>query len=75
MENSLSYKGYFYLNGTVNTQNSRVWASEQPHAVYEIPLYLKKLTFWCGFTADFIIAPYFFEIIPQTCCLLPSIYY
>lgn len=66
-----SDEAHFYLNGTVNTQNSRIWASEQPHAVEEIPLHPQKLTVWCGFTADFIIGPYFFEIItqagPQTC--------
>ena len=65
MENSLSDEAHFYLNGTVNTQNSRIWASEQSHAVQEIPPHPQKLTVWCGFTAGFIIGPYFFEIIPQ----------
>ena len=66
-----SDEAHFYLNGTVKTQNSRIWAYEEPHAVEEIPLHPPKLTVWCSFTADFIIGPYFFEIIteagPQTC--------
>ena len=66
-----SDEAHFYLNGTISTQNSRISTSEQPHAVQEIPFYPQRLTVWCGFTADFIIRPYFFEIItqarPQTC--------
>ena len=54
-----------FLNGVVNTLNSRIWASKQPHVVQEIQHHSQKLTVWCGFTAVFIIGPYFFEIIPQ----------
>ena len=65
LENSVDDEAHFYLNGTVNTQNSRIWASEQPHAVQEIPLHPTKLTVWCGFTADFILRSYFFGTFTQ----------
>ncbi|KFM77080.1 hypothetical protein X975_13612, partial [Stegodyphus mimosarum] len=56
---------HFYLNGSVNTQNSRIWASEQPHTVHEIPLKCPKVTVWCGFTAEFVIGSFFFDRTPN----------
>ena len=66
-----SDEAHFHLNGTVNTHNCRIWASENSHAFQEIPLHSPKVTVWCGFTSSFIIGPYFFEentpTGPKTC--------
>ncbi|GBM09990.1 hypothetical protein AVEN_23983-1 [Araneus ventricosus] len=66
-----SDKAHLSLNGHVNTHNCRIWATENPHAIQEQPLHSEKVTIWCGFTATFIIGPYFFEEITangiQTC--------
>ncbi|GBN77041.1 hypothetical protein AVEN_208727-1, partial [Araneus ventricosus] len=41
--------------------NCRIWATENPLETQPVPLYPAKVTVWCGFTASFIIGPYFFE--------------
>ncbi|GFU39748.1 transposable element tc3 transposase [Trichonephila clavipes] len=55
----------FYLNGTVNTQNCRIWAKENPRIRKEIPIQSPKVTVCCGFTATFIFWPFFFEKISE----------
>ena len=37
-----SYEAHFYLNGSINSQNCRVWSSEPPDAVNERPLHSAK---------------------------------
>ncbi|KFM74482.1 hypothetical protein X975_03865, partial [Stegodyphus mimosarum] len=59
-------QGPFYLNGIVNTQNCRIWDDKSPHAVTAIPLHSPKVTVWCGFTAEFIVGPFFYENITLT---------
>jgi hypothetical protein len=54
-------EAHFHLQGYVNTQNCRIWATENPHANHPVPLHSAKVTVWCGFTASFILGPYFFE--------------
>ena len=54
-------EAHFYLHGGVNTHNSVIWTEENPHHIVQKPLYDQHVTAWCGFTADFIIGPYFFE--------------
>ncbi|GFW18470.1 uncharacterized protein TNCV_1184971 [Trichonephila clavipes] len=56
-----SDKAHFHLSGTVNTHNCRVWDTENPRTFQEIPLHSPKVTVWCGFTATFILGPFFFE--------------
>ncbi|GIY84364.1 transposable element tc3 transposase [Caerostris extrusa] len=55
-------EAHFTLSGAVNTHNCRVWTTENPHAFVEVPLQQPKVTVWCGFTADFIIGPFFEEV-------------
>lgn len=55
-----SDEAHFYLSGQVNRWNCRIWTPENPHAIVEKPLHDKKLTVWIGFTAEFLIGPYFF---------------
>ncbi|UYV78452.1 hypothetical protein LAZ67_16001449 [Cordylochernes scorpioides] len=54
---------YFYLNGEFNTQNSRIWATENPRVFTEMPLHQPRVTVLCGLTSSssFIIGPFFFE--------------
>lgn len=61
-----SDEAHFYLNGQVNTHNCRIWAKENPNVVQEVPLHAAKVTVWCGFTATFMIGPYFFEELTST---------
>jgi hypothetical protein len=36
-------EAWFHLSGYVNSQNSRIWSAENPHAFYERPLQLLKV--------------------------------
>ncbi|GFV69200.1 uncharacterized protein TNCV_3861241 [Trichonephila clavipes] len=56
-----SDEAHFHLSGTVNTYNCRIWDTESPRTFQEIPLHSPKVTVWCGFTATFILGPFFFE--------------
>ncbi|GBM94799.1 hypothetical protein AVEN_69354-1 [Araneus ventricosus] len=48
------------LQGSVNTQNCRIWERENPFQMQQLPLHSRKVTVWCGFTAAFIVGPFFF---------------
>ncbi|GFX12557.1 uncharacterized protein TNCV_3156781 [Trichonephila clavipes] len=56
-----SDEAHFHLSGTVNTHNCHIWDTENPRTFQEIPLHSPKVTVWCGFTATFILGPFFFE--------------
>ena len=55
-----SNKAHFHLSETVNAHNCRIWGSGKPRTFQEIPLLSTKVTFWCGFTARFIIPTFLF---------------
>ena len=57
----MSDEARFHLVGYVNQQNCRIWGSENPKVIIEKPLYLQRVTIWCGFWAWGIIGPYFLE--------------
>ncbi|GBM98902.1 hypothetical protein AVEN_201016-1 [Araneus ventricosus] len=50
-----SDEAHFHLSGKVNTQNCRIRNTEN------LLLHSPKVTVWCGFTATFILGPFFFE--------------
>ena len=56
-----SDEAHFHLNGGINSCNCRIWAANTPHACVQEPLHSLKVTVCCGFTAYFIIGPYFYE--------------
>ena len=56
----MSGKAHFHLGGHVNKQNCRIWGSENPKMIIEMPLYPQRVTVWCGFWTGGIIEPYFF---------------
>ena len=51
----------FRLTGYINTQNCRIWATENPLETQPAPLHPTKVTVRCEFMASFIIDSYFFE--------------
>ncbi|GFW56981.1 uncharacterized protein TNCV_3472651 [Trichonephila clavipes] len=64
---------HFHLDGPVNTHNCRIWESDNPHSTSFVLLHSPKVTVWCGFSASFILGPYFFEELgdggPVTCSI------
>ena len=52
---------WFHQTGYVNSQNSRIWATENPHGIYKSPLHLKKVGVWCAISGQRIIGPIFFR--------------
>ncbi|GFU19326.1 uncharacterized protein TNCV_3032481 [Trichonephila clavipes] len=66
-------KAHFHLDGSVNTHNCRIWETDNPHSTLRVPLHSPKVTAWCGFSASFILGPYFFEELgaggPVTCSI------
>ena len=51
----------FYLDGTVNKHNCRIWGSENPHAVVEQEEGSPSLKVSCGVCARGVLGPFFFE--------------
>lgn len=56
-----SDEAHFHLSGTVNKQNFRYWAAENPRNLHQRPLHSPKVTVWCAVSSIGIIGPYFFE--------------
>lgn len=51
----------FHINGHVNKQNCRYWASENPLELHQKPLHSPKVIVWAAISSQGIIGPYFFE--------------
>ena len=56
----MSDEAHFHLNDSVNKQNFRYWAAQNPHEVHERPLHSLKVTVWCAIGKVGVIGPYFF---------------
>ncbi|GFY05430.1 transposable element Tc3 transposase [Trichonephila clavipes] len=56
-----SDEAHFWLNGSVNKQNCRIWSEANPQVYVETPLHPEKLTIWCALWAGGIIGPYFLK--------------
>ncbi|PNF19552.1 hypothetical protein B7P43_G18247 [Cryptotermes secundus] len=56
-----SDEAWFHLSGYVNAQNSRIWASENPHEIAESPLHPQKVGVWCAISGLRITGPIFFD--------------
>ncbi|GFU01350.1 DUF4817 domain-containing protein [Trichonephila clavipes] len=46
-----SDEAHFWLNGSVNKQNCRIWSEANPQVYVETPLHPEKLTVWCALWA------------------------
>ena len=56
-----SDEAWFTLDGTVNSQNNRVWCTENPYEIQESPLHSAKIGVWCSVSRRRLIGPIFFE--------------
>ncbi len=54
-------EAWFHLSGYVNSQNTRVWATKNPHEFIESSLHPLKIGVWCAISRKRIIGPIFFE--------------
>ena len=54
-------EAWFSLSGFVNSQNTRIWSSENPNAIQETPLHPEKIGVWCAISRSRIIGPIFFN--------------
>lgn len=61
-----SDEAHFHLSGTVNKQNFRYWAAENPRELHQRPLHSPYVTVWCAVAECFVWGPYFFEEGGQT---------
>lgn len=52
---------HFWLDGYVNKQNYRFWATENPRIFETAPLKSIRVTLWCAISSCGIIGPFFFE--------------
>jgi len=43
-----SDEAHFHISGTVNKQNVRYWAAENPQTIHQRPLHSPKVTVWCA---------------------------
>ena len=57
----MSDEAHYHLNGYVNKQNFRYWATTNPRELHEKPLHSPKVTVWCGVTGTEVVGPYFFR--------------
>jgi hypothetical protein len=57
----LSDEAHFHLDGSVNKQNTRFWASENPQRVVETSLQPVMCTEWCAVSKQVLIGPIFVE--------------
>lgn len=53
-------EAWFHLSGYVNSQNCRVWSSENPFEFKEKPLHDQKVGVWCAISRKRIVGPIFF---------------
>jgi len=52
-------EAWFCLSGYVNSQNSRIWSSEHPHAIHQHPLHPQKVGVWAAITRKRIFFTFF----------------
>ena len=56
----MSDEAHFHLNGYVNKQNFRYWATANLRELHERPLHSPKVTVWCGVTSAEVVGPLLF---------------
>jgi hypothetical protein len=56
-----SDEAWFHLDGYVNSQNSRIWSTENPHALHESPLHARKVGVWCAMSRRRIFITFFHD--------------
>ena len=61
-----SGESIFHTSGVANKHNARVWGTENPRTVQEVPSISEKVMIWCGMYESRIIDPYFFSELSVT---------
>lgn len=56
-----SDQAWFYLKGSIYSQNTNLWSNENPHKIQEILLIVKKLVFSVAISRRRIVSPIFFN--------------
>jgi hypothetical protein len=56
-----SDEAWFHLSCYVNSLKTRLWGSENPHALFEEPLHSQKVGVFCALSQRRIIGPMFFD--------------
>ena len=51
----------FHLSGIANTQNTRIWGTENPRAIQEHEVHSEKITVWCAIHSEGVLDPYYFN--------------
>ncbi|RZC35577.1 hypothetical protein BDFB_015143 [Asbolus verrucosus] len=59
-----SDEAWFHLSGYINSQNMRMWSTDNPHIFIESPLHAQKIGVWMAVSRRRIIGP-FFSISPS----------
>jgi hypothetical protein len=59
-------EAWFHLSGYINSQNTRVWAEENPYEIHTEPLHSEKIGVWCALFRRRNIGPKFFHQIVTT---------
>ena len=54
-----SDEAHFWLNGYVNSQNYRIWGTENPHASVPKSLHSERLTVWVAVSERRLVGPFF----------------
>ena len=54
-------EAHFHLDGRINTQNNRYWATTPPDIVEERPLHSLKCPAWCAVSSSGVIGPFWFQ--------------
>ncbi|PNF34202.1 hypothetical protein B7P43_G17545, partial [Cryptotermes secundus] len=54
-------EAWFHLSGYVNSQNNRIWSSENPNVLHEKPLHCQKIGVWCAVSRRRIVGSIFFS--------------
>ncbi|PNF19049.1 hypothetical protein B7P43_G11702 [Cryptotermes secundus] len=55
----MSDEAHFHLNGTVNKQSLRYWASKNQRYIHQRPLHSQRATVWCAVAPFGVTEPYF----------------
>lgn len=68
-------EAWFHLSGYVNSQNSRLWSSDNPLSVHKTPLHDKKVGVWVAISRHRIVGPIFFTNTQKTASAIVQIFF
>jgi hypothetical protein len=57
----LSLQSTVSLKGYINSQNTHICSTENPHTLHDVPLYAEKISVWCALLQMGIVGFLFFD--------------